>query len=257
MEKDYTRLSTRWNFPHCGGALDGKHIVLRCPFHSGSNFYNYKGSFSIIIFAWVDDQYCFEYIDVGANGRASDGGAYAKSTLKSALENNALNIPSNTVFLADDAFPLKEYLLKPYSHHGPLTIKEKIIFNYRLSRARRIVEYAFGILVSRFRVVEKPIALCPEKADSIVKAACALHNWLRKTTTTYISRGSVDEEDFENGTILNGSWRHEIKGTGLPDLTITNETRNYFKTAAGIRNKLADWFMGEGAVPWQMKMISS
>lgn len=152
----------------------------------------------------MDDQYCFEYIDVGANGRASDGGVYAKSTLKSALQNNALNIPPNTVFLADDAFPLKEYLLKPYSHHGPLTLKERI-FNYRLSRARRIVENAFGLLVARFRVFEKPIALCSEKADSIVKATCALHNWLRKTTPNYIVRGSVDEEDIENGTVIHGA----------------------------------------------------
>lgn len=109
-----------------------ENIVLKCPNHSGSEFFNYKGSFSIILLALVDDQYCFEYIDIGANGRASGGGVFSKSKLKSALENNGLNIPSNTVILADDAFPLKEYLLKPYSHHGPLTTKEKI-FKNRLS----------------------------------------------------------------------------------------------------------------------------
>lgn len=65
--------------------------------------------------------------------------------------------------------------MKPYSHHGPLTIKERV-FNYSLSRARRIVQNAFGILVSRFRIFEKPIALSPEKADSIVKTTCVLHN---------------------------------------------------------------------------------
>ncbi|XP_022162249.1 uncharacterized protein LOC111028028 [Myzus persicae] len=70
--------SNRWNFPGCGGALDGKHVVLRAPFHSGSNFYNYKGSFSIILFALVDDQYCFKYIDVESNGRASEGGVFFK-----------------------------------------------------------------------------------------------------------------------------------------------------------------------------------
>lgn len=205
--------------------------------------------------ALVDDQYCFKYIDVGANGRASDGGVFAKYTLKNAIENNLLNMPSNTVLIADDAFPLREYLLKPFSHHGTLTVKQRI-FNYRISRARRIVENAFGIMVSRFRIFEKPIALSPEKADLIVKATCVLHNWLRMTSPSYLYRGSVDEEDHENGLIIDGAWRKEIRGLGLPDLTTTNESNNYSKNAARIRNNLADWFMGEGAVPWQMKMIN-
>nr|XP_022907550.1 uncharacterized protein LOC111419040 [Onthophagus taurus] len=82
--------STRWNFPNCAGALDGKHIILRSPFyrcvmrytfHSDSEFYNYKGTFSIILLTLVDDQYCFQYIDVAANGRVSDGGIFSKSSL--------------------------------------------------------------------------------------------------------------------------------------------------------------------------------
>nr|CAI5850648.1 unnamed protein product [Callosobruchus analis]CAI5861199.1 unnamed protein product [Callosobruchus analis] len=68
--------SARWNFPNCAEALDGKHVILRRSFHSGSDPCNYKRTFSIILLALTDYQYCFEYIDVGANGRASDGGAF-------------------------------------------------------------------------------------------------------------------------------------------------------------------------------------
>ncbi len=43
----------RWQFPHCLGALDGKHIFIQPPAHSGSTFHNYKGRFSILMMAVV------------------------------------------------------------------------------------------------------------------------------------------------------------------------------------------------------------
>lgn len=39
----------KWQFPHCLGALDGKHIYIQPPAHSGSMWHNYKGRFSVLI----------------------------------------------------------------------------------------------------------------------------------------------------------------------------------------------------------------
>ena len=136
--------------------MDGKHVQRKCPVIPGSCYFNYKSSFSIVLLALVDADYKVLYVDVGCNRRISDGGVFRNSSLSNALSLNTLNIPLSDsenfpyVVAADDAFPLKTYMMKPYAFKKPCT--EKRVFNYHLSRARRVVENAFGILANRFRI---------------------------------------------------------------------------------------------------------
>ncbi|PNF20983.1 hypothetical protein B7P43_G09497 [Cryptotermes secundus] len=133
----------KWQFPHCLGAVDGKHIQiknLRIPALVPSVFYD-------------------------------------------SLKKGELNIPlpehlpgSNKtapyVFVGDEAFELQDNFMKPYSFS--VLNHERRIFNYRLSRGRRIVENFFGILVSRFTVFQKPINLSPTEVNAIVLACCTI-----------------------------------------------------------------------------------
>ncbi|KAJ8967748.1 hypothetical protein NQ314_002627 [Rhamnusium bicolor] len=122
----------KWNIPTCCGAMDGKHCVIGKPACTGSEYYNYKHTFGIILFALVDANYCFTYIDVGTNGRVNDARVFLKSSLYESIEQNLLNIPSNAVFVGDDVFPLLINLLKPYPRSAPLSLQQRI-FNNRLS----------------------------------------------------------------------------------------------------------------------------
>ena len=54
------------------------------------------------------------------------------------------------VLLGDEAFPLRCDMVRPFGRNT-LT-NERCIFNYRLSRARKVVEIAFGILANQWRI---------------------------------------------------------------------------------------------------------
>lgn len=243
---------SKWNFPRCCGALDGKHIRIKRPPNSTSLFYNYKGTYSIVLFAMVDADYCFTYIDVGQDGRANDSTVFKNSTLKIALEQNLLNWPNEGLCVADDAFCLTPYCLKPFSHRG-LDVAERV-FNYRLSRARRVAENAFGILASRFRVFNTPIPLNVDTTETLVKSACAIHNWLRQTSSrTYIPSGSVDEEDFNTAMITPGAWRNVP--TLMAPLGRLYSSNNCGRTGEKVRQWYMHQFMTSFSVPWQMRSI--
>ena len=136
-----------WQFPKCIGVADGKHIAIIHPSNSGSEFYNYKGFFSIVLLAIVDYNYKFIFADVGCQGRISDGGVNRNSFFYWATQENLLELlpdkplsvsndpyndsrntePMPYVFLADDTFSLGKHCLKPYSQSDLTPIKRFLI----------------------------------------------------------------------------------------------------------------------------------
>ncbi|XP_023312111.1 protein ANTAGONIST OF LIKE HETEROCHROMATIN PROTEIN 1-like [Anoplophora glabripennis] len=251
----------QWNFPHCLGAIDGKHVVLQAPVGSGSEYFNYKSFFSIVLFALVDANYNFVFADIGCQGRISDGGVFKNSLLWKKIEDNSLAFPEAAilpgqqkiipyVILGDDAFALHEHLMKPYAGLHKKGSLERI-FNYRLSRARRVVENAFGIASAVFRVLRKPMLLEPNKAALVVLTTLYLHNFLRQSNISrniYTPRGTLVYE--ENGELIQGSWRQE-QPPSESFLSVRKVPRKSSNGAQEIRSEIAAYFMNNGSVVWQ------
>ncbi|XP_036321171.1 uncharacterized protein LOC118735488 [Rhagoletis pomonella] len=209
----------KWNFPNCLGSIDGKHIRVKCPVHSGC-----KNSYSIVLQAVADANYKFVTIDVGEYGKQSNGGTFKASSLYNLMESGRLNIPPGTtfpstaitvpyVFIGGEAYPLLRNLLKPYSKNA--LDAEKEYFNMRLSWARRTVECAFGVISAKFRLLCKPIETSPETAEKIIKAICILHNTI------------IDNEGFD------GCYEEII--SKLPNISGTRHNNRPTNSASLVR----------------------
>ncbi len=157
------------------------------PAHSGSMFFNYKKTFSIVLLALADPDYKFTFVQVGDFGRTRYGGVYSGSALGRSMEWKTLCVPEDCPLPGSGVhgpmpyilwwemqnFRSKLYLMRPFP--GKIIPRWRRIFNYRLSRARMVVECAFGILASRWRVLYTRMNLKPENADSIYLTHCCMH----------------------------------------------------------------------------------
>jgi len=144
------RYQELWHIPNCLGSIDGKHIRIQKLPGSGSENYNYKSYHSLVLMACCDADGNFTVIETGYAGRNSDGGIFRASRMGHWLERNGLNMPDPEklpydqeggkfpyYFVADEAFPLKSYLMRPYPKRR-LNNRQRV-YNYRLSRARKTV----------------------------------------------------------------------------------------------------------------------
>ena len=181
----------RWNFPHALGALDGRHIPIRCPQGGGSLFHNCKGFHSIVLLALVDGDSKFLWVDMGAAGSTSDDQIFKHTNLRHKIEDTSIGIGGpkvNFFILRDDAFPLKLWLMRPYSSCS-MDLKE-MVFNYRIRWGRTVVENAFGMLTSRFRIFQRPLQQVLPVVNRVVMACIVLHSLLR------IRYPTAQQEDF-------------------------------------------------------------
>jgi len=234
-------------------------ILLKTPVNSGS-FYNYKGQHSIVLMALVSADYKFLMVDIGAQGRNSDGGIFKNSEMGHRFSEGLMNLPPPSiidpahtqplpfVIVADEAFQLNSFTMRPYP--GRNITPERRIFNYRLSRARRVVENTFGTMATRWRIYQKPMNTSLATTEAIVQATICLHNFM-------MMRDRCCDDSFVNSVncnIVANIVRENIPQTNAIQNYQNTSPNNYSRQAAEIRDRFTEYFMTEGAVPWQWEV---
>lgn len=174
----------------------------------------FLGAHSIVLKEIADATYKFLYIDLGSNGRISNGGVFRKCPFNNALSSNQLSLPLPKpllfrtlpmpyVLVANDALALMPNILKPYMN------VIQTIFSYRLSRARGVIENTFGIMSSRFRVMRSPIKLNATKTKHTTLSGCVLHNYLIKRNSSVNLKKNLTDHCTADCTLVPGEWKSE------------------------------------------------
>lgn len=238
-----------WQFPHCIGALDGKHIPLsssQCVGSSENKKFN-----STVLLAVVDSRYRFTLMDMICSNRDCDADVFLNSRISPALEENWLNIPQEKVLncsnisvpyvvVASDTFSLQPHIMKKYHRCEGENSK---IFNSRLSRAKHVVDNAFDILASHFKIVFRRMNLATEKTELLIRTLCILHNFLiDEADSMYLSSlNSVNtrKEQVEGGscnaTCSLQSINHQNENeVSLTAIDIRDRFSEYFNTVEGV-----------------------
>lgn len=205
--------SDRAGFPQTVGCVDGCHIPIKAPQSNPEDYVNRKGFHSIILQALVDANYLFLDICVGWPGKVHDARLFRNSSLYTALSSGAFMPDSSVIRMIDDvrvpplilgdsAYPLQDWLMKPYVDRGNLS-REETHYNNLLSVTRVVVENAFGRLKGRFNSLGKRLDLNANNCATVTAACCVLHNFCE------IMNEEFDEEwlltiEINNGICLGG-----------------------------------------------------
>lgn len=194
---------------------------------------------------------------------------YSKCSFVKAMENGSLHLPEvqplpgcNTsipsVLVADDAFALKPNLMKPYPGRN-LALSQRV-FNYRLSRARRCIENAFGIMSAHFRVLRSPVHLDAVKTRKLTLACCALHNFLIANDPEKYTSSSNQNRNSDNNITIALPEESMYPLEPIDDCIDENQEAsgdtNIPRNAIQVRKALETYFMSDaGKVDWQFQQI--
>ena len=164
MDRIVDTFSRKWGLPQCVGAIDGchiHHVPIAAPVANHNDYYNRKGWYSMILQGIVDANYCFMDVCIRWPGSVHDARVFAHSNVyrkiteeqllpQKYIQVQGVDIP---VFLiGDSAYLIKTWLMKPFPQNRIHTEAQKTFnYIYRLSRARIVVENAYGRLKGRWR----------------------------------------------------------------------------------------------------------
>ena len=231
-----------WQFPCCWTALDGCHNRMKClpgGFQSCKEYHNFKNFYSMVLMAVVDSHYRFVWGSCGFPGNSHDAVIFRSTGLWTRIQEGLIPVIRKTVgdvtvpplVVGDSAFPLRTWLIKPYTN-AFLTPKQGY-FNYCLRRARMVTAGAYGQLKGRWRVLLRKGESSQDNISITTLACMVRHN-------ICVARGDAISKKLDLSLDANGQKRNHEEIRKLLQMRNCSSIRDVSLEANKVRNALCE-----------------
>ncbi|CAM4675694.1 unnamed protein product [Leuciscus chuanchicus] len=213
--RGFAGLARHRAFLKAAGAIDGCHVRIKPPSGPDGQCYRNRKLFpSIILQAVCDHQGRFIDTYVGWPGSVHD----ARVLRYSPLYRRSMYPPPGHFILADGGYPCLQHplpLITPYKR--PVQGVGAQRFNLHHSRARSIIERAFGMMKTRFRsIFLKALEVHHTFVPHVITACAILHNICLGVGDIMAPEDEHEEDDVEDEgehvleTVSGAPWRDQL-----------------------------------------------
>lgn len=147
-------------YPNCVATISSIQICNKCPKNSDVDDSSYKRLYYINLQGLVDSKYKFLSVEAVTSENQNDGSFFLESALYKHLEEGTFPFPEPRplpgtatkhpyVVVGDQRYPLKEYLMRPYTSGSEKISPTIEAFNSRHNQVKEAADRAFGILLAK------------------------------------------------------------------------------------------------------------
>jgi DDE superfamily endonuclease len=162
----------------CVGAIDGLFVKVCRPSMKacGSNpqayFSGHYMAHGLNIQAICDSDRCFTFFGVVAPGKTSDQVAFERTSIHKRI----MALPMGKYLVGDAAYQVSDVVLVPFTG-SQRQDPGRDAFNFFLSQLRIRIEMAFGLLQTKWCVLNRPLQVNLSTAAKVVETCARLHNF--------------------------------------------------------------------------------
>lgn len=158
--------------PNVSGIVDGTYVKIIGVTELGTEYYCRKKFPAINVQLICDHNLLITNAYIGWPGSTHDARVFRNSMIGANLETY---IAPGQHLLGDSAYPLSQYLMKPYSNNGHLS-HSQVNFNRHLSGSRSYIEITNAYLKGRNRRLKGIDCTDIQRICNLIMAACCVHN---------------------------------------------------------------------------------